>query len=402
MHYFSALAAWGALLLLVLSSAPVQAEYVQTNLVSDIAAPPGGAPLLIDPDLVNPWGMSFSATSPFWVSDTGTSRSTLYTVSGTSSVTKNPTTNVVIPTTGSGLQGPTGQVQNNQGMNFLVGGTPASFIFANLNGQISAWNAGLGPTGPAVVTAMGVPGSIYTGLAIGSNPSGSFLYAANNALGRIDVFNGSFAPTSLAGSFVDPVLPAGLAPFNVQNINGQLYVTYSLPYPSGARTAPLGSGAVAIFDTNGNFIRQLTAGGNLASPWGVALAPDTFGEFGGDLLVGNFSFTRSEINAFDPVTGAYVGTISDASGNPILLPGLWALLFGNGGSGGDRNTLYFTAGIQGETHGLFGGITGVVPEPGTAVLLGLGGLLLFGLRAWKVRKASRTVRGCEPAVGSGE
>jgi uncharacterized protein (TIGR03118 family) len=370
---------------MVSTAAPIQADYMQTNLVSDIANPPGGAPVLIDPDLVNPWGVSFGATSPFWISDTGTNRSTLYTVVGTS-VIKNPTTNVVV--TG----GPTGQVSNNQGTAFQVT-TPtpanASFIFANLNGTISAWAGGLGPTGPAQVKVT-TAGASYTGLAIGSFGGNSYLYAANNSQGKIDVIRGdgtTFTPVSLGpNAFVNPMLPAGLVPFNVQNIGGLLYVTYSLPYTAGATTAPLGSGAVAIFNTDGTFMRQLTAGGNLASPWGVALAPAGFGEFGGDLLVGNFSFVRSEINAFDPVTGAYLGTLSDLGGNAILDPGLWALTFGNGGSGGSLDTLYITAGIQGQQHGLFAAID-AVPEPSTVILLGLGGLILIAPRRW--RKARR-------------
>jgi len=251
-----------------------------------------------------------------------------------------------------------------------------------------------GPTGPAQLKVTGAAGSVYTGLAIGSAGGNSYLYAANNALGRVDIIQGvggTFTPLpNDPTKFATPaaVAAAGLKPFNVQNIGGQIYVTYSLPYPTLARTAPLGSGAVAVFNTDGSFVHLLTLGGsgNIASPWGITLAPPSFGTFANDLLVGNFSFVRSEINAFDPLTGAYLGTLSDSNGNAILDPGLWALTFGNGGSGGSIDTLYITAGIQGETHGLFAAIT-AIPEPSTAILFGIGGLTLVALRCSRTRRA---------------
>jgi hypothetical protein len=158
---------------------------------------------------------------------------------------------------------------------------------------------------------------------------------------------------------VDPQLPAGLVPFSVDDINGDLYVMYAPAGPPTARNmAPEGKGAIAVFDTSGNFIKQLTSGGKLASPWGIVLAPSTFGQFGGDLLVGNFSYVASEINAFDPVSGKYLGTLTDSSGNALLKDanGLWDLTFGIGGNGGDPNTLYFVTGLNAETDGLFGAI----------------------------------------------
>jgi uncharacterized protein (TIGR03118 family) len=347
--------------------------YVQTNLVSDIA----GLATITDPNLVNPWGVSHSGTSPFWVSDQGKSVSTLYNVTS-AGVTKNPLT-VTIPTTAGGPQGPTGQVNNNTSA-FSVNGTPASFIFANLNGTISAWNQSAGTT--AVVEAPST-GGVYTGLAISSGP---FLYAANGAQNRIDVFNGSFAnvtSTVFAGKFVDPDLPAGLVPFNVQNIGGNIFVTYA---PAGGRPnqihVPEGVGAVAEFDANGNFVTQLIAGSKLASPWGITLAPASFGPFGGDLLVANFSFDASEINAFNPSSGVFDGTIPiDDGGNGP--GGLWALIFGNGGNGGLPNTLYFSDGIAGETHGLFAAIG--VPEPSSLALLAAA----FGMFAARRARARR-------------
>jgi uncharacterized protein (TIGR03118 family) len=333
---------------LVLSGGPT--PYLQTNLVSDIH----GLAQISDSGLVNPWGVSFSSTSPFWVSNQGTNTSTLYSVTPTG-VSKVPLT-VNIPTTASGPQGPTGQVSNNTS-SFVLDGMPAHFIFANLNGTISAWNGGTVATVEATT-----PGGSYSGLAIASSTAGSFLYAANDAQGTIDVFDGKFAPHTLGpNAFVDPDLPSGLVPFNVQFLNGDLYVTYAPPGHASQIAAKPGQGAVAAFTTSGRFLSQLKDSNHLASPWGITLAPAGFGTFSGDLLVGNFAFNDSVINAFDPSTGAFRGTLTDASGHAIENPGLWSLNFGNGVSGGDPNTLYFTAGIDGEMHGLFGSLQAIPP-----------------------------------------
>ena len=330
---------------------PTSSPYLQTNLVSDL---PGLAQVQ-DPSLVNPWGVSFGPTGPFWVSNQGTSTATIYSVTP-SGVTKLGLT-VDIPTTASGPQGPTGQVHNGTS-SFLVNGNPAVFIFADLNGTISAWNGG-----QSAATEWTTPGAVYTGLAIATNTSGSFLYAADGAQDRIDVYDGTFTPYTGFGSnaFVDPSLPKGLVPFNIQFLNGNLFVTYAPAGHAAQVNATPGQGAVAVFKTNGQFIEQLIAGGPLASPWGITLAPAGFGTFGGDLLVGNFAFNDGVINAFDPSTGAFRGTLTDASGRPIFNQALWSLTFGNGVNGGDPNTLYFTAGIDGETHGLFGSIQAVPP-----------------------------------------
>jgi uncharacterized protein (TIGR03118 family) len=348
----------GGIIALGLSKSQSNA-YSQTNLVSDGIVPAQ----FTDSDLKNPWGVSESSSGPFWVSDQGTNLATIYSV--TSSGVNKLGLKVAIPPTGTGFPGPTGQVFNATSSFVMSDGSPAAFIFADLNGSIYAWNFGAGPTAQVEWTT---PGAVYTGLAIGDNAQGNFLYAVNNAAGTIDVYDTTFSPVTLGtggfGTFTDPLLPSDvkLAPFNVQNINGELYVTYA-PVGHTAQTAATpGEGAVAIFDTSGNFIRQLTTGGPLASPWGITLAPTTFGRFGGDLLVGNFAFNYSSINAFDPVTGKFVGTLSDANGDPIQNPGLWSLHFGNGGIGGDPNTLYFTAGLNGEKDGLFGSIQ-AIPMP---------------------------------------
>jgi uncharacterized protein (TIGR03118 family) len=355
-------------------SAPdaAQAAFLQTNLVSDIA----GLAQIQDANLRNPWGVSFTATSPFWVSDQGTNLATLYQV--TDATVSKRSLEVAIPTTASGPQGPTGQVSNPTS-SFVVNGAPAVFIFADLNGTISAWNPSLGTSAQIVATTSG---AVYTGLAISDDASGPLLYAANGAQNRIDVFDASFAPVTVPGGFVDadPAL-AGLVPFNVQNIGGDVYVTYAPPGRLAQTTAPEGSGAVAVFDTDGHLIRTLISDGTLAAPWGITLAPAGFDGFGGDLLVGNFSFVASEINAFDPLTGNFLGTIPFDVGSANTPGGLWALTFGNGGNGGDPNVLYFTAGINGEANGLFASIA-AVPEPATLAILtvGLGALVVMRRR----------------------
>jgi uncharacterized protein (TIGR03118 family) len=338
-----------------------QSTYVQTNLVSDVA----GLAQVQDTNLKNPWGVSFGPATPFWVSDQGTNKSTLYTVkNGVASVNGLV---VGIPTNPGPPNGPTGQVFNSttaSAADFKIpvsaggNGNRASFIFDGLNGIISAWNGGAN----AINVATGAPGSVYTGLALGTNGTNNYLFAANGVLKRIDVFDGAFAPVTLGangfGTFTDPLLPSALnlVPFNVQNIGGKIYVTYA-PAGRAAQTgATEGQGAVVVFDTTGHLLEQLIAGSKLASPWGITMAPASFGPFGGDLLVGNFAYNVSEINAFDPKTGKFLGTLMDATGQKIENQALWALTFGNGGNGGDPNTLYFTAGINGENDGLFGQI----------------------------------------------
>jgi uncharacterized protein (TIGR03118 family) len=341
----------------VMDTATLRAEedhFVQTNLVSNLA---GLRATITDPELKNPWGLSHSATSPFWSSNQATNTATLYAVTDSTTVNKvninPPAGDVLIPTTANGPQGPTGNVNNANAESFPVNhggdGGPAHFIFANLNGTISAWDKG--PTAFIQVTT---PGAVYTGLAI--NGAQTRLYAANSAAGTIDVFDSAFSQLGLGPSaFVDPELPAGLFPFNVRDISGDVFVAYAPPGRPNQITAEFGAGAVAIFDEDGNFIKQVVARSRLAAPWGMTMAPPSFGRFSNHLLVGNFSYRHSEINAFDPTNGNFHGTIPIATSGASP-GGLWSLEFGVGGNNGNPDTLYFTDGVDGENDGLFGAI----------------------------------------------
>ena len=344
---------------LTLSALQTQGQdFHQTNLVSDI----DGLAKITDPQLVNPWGVSHSLTSPFWTSNQGTNTATLYNVTQGTSVTKvniNPPTGfVAIPTTASGgPQGPTGQVNNTNTSSFPVAnpddGTSAHFIFANLNGTISAWNSG--PMAFCQINCPdGADGTVYTGLAI--NRAQTRLYAANTSLGRIDVFDSNFAALDLGpDAFFDPTLPAGLVPFNVRDIDGFVYVVYAPAGRPAQTMADLGAGAVAVFAEDGDFIKEIVVGSRLAAPWGITFAPPSFGQFANHLLVGNFSYLHSEINAFDPTNGELRGTIPIDTGDQQA-GGLWAIDFGIGGNNGSPDVLYFSDGINGEADGLFGAI----------------------------------------------
>jgi uncharacterized protein (TIGR03118 family) len=327
------------------------AHFVQVNLVSDLP----GLATVTDANLKNPWGLAHSPTSPFWSANQRTGTATLYKVTDKTDISSVPLV-VAIPATAAGPQGPTGQVNNGNTSCFPVNnggnGKSAHFIFDDLNGTISAWNAGT----TAFIQAT-TPGAVYTGLAV--NGAQTRLYAANSAgsTGSVNVFDCSFTPVNLGpGAFVDPDLPAGLVPFNVQDIRGDIYVTYAPAGLQNMRFAPFGAGAVAVFDKDGNFLRQPVAGSRLAAPWGITLAPAGFGRFSNHLLVGNFSYLHSEINAFDPTNGKFHGTIPIAVGKGNRPGGLWSLEFGVGGSNGNPDTLYFTDGINMEADGLFGAI----------------------------------------------
>jgi uncharacterized protein (TIGR03118 family) len=273
-------------------------------------------------------------------------------------------------------------VFSNVGGSFLVGAAPATFIFDNLNGTISGWNAGAGTT---AVVEHTTAGAIYTGLAQATNGSGTFLYAANSAPGGgINVFSSTWAPTLLSGSFTDPSLPAGLVPFNIQNIGGNLYVTYASLGPGGT---PLPGGVVSEFDANGNFIKRIATGGPLSAPWGIVLAPSNFGSFSNDFLIGNFG--NGEILAYDATSDLFLGTLNDTNGQPLVNDHLWALETRAVGSGFDPNAVYFSAGINSEADGLFGQINAITPEPGTIFGTATG---LIALALSRIKRTLRSSR----------
>ena len=327
--------------------------------------------------------------SPFWISDNGMGVSTLYSVpgSGPPSVMKVPLTVTIDPAAGAASSAPTGQVFNvSPGTGFTIAGKKAVFLFDSEDGAISGWNPAFG-TGSTAIVAVdhGSPdpslNAVYKGLAI-STLNGGTLYATNFRAGTVEAYDTNFNPT-LTGEFVDPNLPAGFAPFNDKVLNGELYVTYAKQDAAKHDdVAGLGNGFVDIFNLDGTLNKRLVSNGLLDSPWGLAIAPSSFREFAGDLLVGNFG--NGWINAYDPTTGMFEGTLDGSNGNPLSIDGLWALTIGNGGSGGSLNTLYFTAGPDGESHGLFGALT-VVPEPSTwaMMLIGFVGLSFAGYRRAK-------------------
>jgi len=315
--------------------------YKKRNLVSDI----DGVARITDPNLVNPWGLAFGPATPAWVADNGKDVSTLYTGGVHRSI---PVTLPVVVSIDGGK--PTGTVFNPTG-GFKVNGAPAKFIFDSEAGTVTAWNSGTEAT-----TVAKTSGAIYKGLTL----AGNLLYAANFHANSIDVFNDAFGPTTVPGGFTDPNLPAGFAPFNVQEIAGRILVAYAMQDKDAEdEVAGQGLGYIDVYDTAGHLIRRLISQGALNAPWGLALAPKHFGAFSGDLLVGNFG--DGAINAYNPRTGAFEGTLRNKDGNQIKVNGLWALRFGNGVIGTPQ-TLLFTAGIGDEDHGLFGEI--VVPHSG--------------------------------------
>jgi uncharacterized protein (TIGR03118 family) len=338
------------------NSEPRTDIYIPHELVSDL---PGVADHL-DPNLSNPWGITYSPTGPFWIADNHTGVATVYDDKGRALPQGNPLV-VTIPPPSGGMPpaAPTGTVFNGTA-DFQVGaGLPAFFLFATEDGTISGWNPSVNATNAILKVDKSGTGAVYKGLALANNGTANFLYATNFNAGTVDVFDKNFAP-AMAGTFQDATIPAGFAPFGIRNIGGNLFVTYALQNAAKHDdVAGPGNGYVNIFTPNGVLVKRLISQGALNSPWGLAAAPGDFGELSNSLLVGNFG--DGTIHGYDPSTGALVGQILIPSGRPFVLQGLWGLTFGNGAQAGDYNVLYFTAGIPGpmgmvEDHGLFGSL----------------------------------------------
>ena len=328
-------------------------EFRQTNLVSDRTDQ--GA-MLVDPALKNPWGLALSATSPIWVSDNNAAVATLYSIgAGGASVTKVGLT-VAVPggRAGDGPS-PTGQVFNG-GAGFVVtsatGSGPARFIFDSESGQITGWNPAAGATVAQLVFSS--PTAVYKGLTIATSDAGTFLYASNFHDGTVDVFDSTFHQVQMPGGFTDRSIPKGYAPFGIQELNGLIYVTYAKQNAEKHDdVAGAGHGFIDVFTVNGFRVERLASRDALNSPWGLTIAPSTFGRFAGALLVGDFGDGR--INAYDPFSGHFLGQLKDGRDKPISIDGLWGLTFGTASTGG-TGTLLFSAGINGEQDGLFGAI----------------------------------------------
>ena len=316
--------------------------YTVTPLVSD---QPGLAPHT-DGNLVNAWGLTAGPMTPWWVSDNGTSKSTLYGGDGAPR-------GLVVTVAG----GPTGTVFNSTSAFLLPTGGKALFLFDGEDGVVRGWNGAQGTTAIVVKDRSDV-GAIYKGLAIADTAAGPRLYAADFHNARIDVFDGSFGLVPDSG-FVDPGLPAGYAPFNVQTIGDRVFVAYAKQDEDAEdEIAGQGLGFVDAYDTQGNLLDRVAQHGQLNAPWGLALAPESFGRFGGDLLVGNFG--DGNINAYEELANgqfAHRGELRSSDGGILTIDGLWALEFGLGGRSGPTDTLFFTAGPDDESHGLFGSIT---------------------------------------------
>jgi uncharacterized protein (TIGR03118 family) len=328
--------------------------YLVHNLVSDL---PGIADHQ-DKNLVNPWGNVFNAASPFWIGNEGTGTSTLYDGTGTASATI-----VSVPAAnGATTPGPvTGVAINSVTTAFLIAtGKQSQFIFCSLDGLITGWNSTVDATHSKILVDNSKSGAVYTGCVVGGTATAPVLFAANFNSGKVEAYDANMTPVTSA-TFANPAIPAGFAPYNIELIGGKLYVAYAKQDTAKkVSVAGAGNGYVAIYDFTGTLQSTLVSTGALNAPWGMALAPAGFGDFAGDLLVGNFG--DGHINAFNATTGALVGTLQDQTSAQIKLAGLWSLHFGNGGRS-DASTLYITAGIGGGpnndpvlSHGLLASI----------------------------------------------
>jgi len=331
-------------------------HYTVTPLASDV---PGMAPVT-DANLQNTWGLARGDSTPWWIANNGTASTSVYTGSGTRiDVGGLPAQGVPGDPTGAVFSGITGPPAE-----FQVGTTAdpktlsaSNFIFDSEDGTISAWR--IGSTAALVTVDMSSSGAVFKGLAISNGASGPRLYATDFANGQVDVFDGGWNQVNTPGAFVDPRLPAHFSPFGIQTIGDRVFVTYGKQQPGSEDEAHgRGLGIVDVYDLDGKFLGRVAQHGQLNAPWGLAWAPASFGRFGGDLLVGNFG--DGQINAYQEIPNGHFehrGTLHVATHGKLSIDGLWALEFGNTGPNGDPQTLFFTAGIDDEAHGLFGTIT---------------------------------------------
>jgi uncharacterized protein (TIGR03118 family) len=308
----------------------------------------------LDARLVNAWGIAFNPTGFVWVANNGSATSTLYDGNGV------PQTLVVaIPPGSAGTSNPTGIVFNS-GATFQVSQNGVSggsaFIFASENGTLSGWSPAVNRNNAIVAVDTGANGAVYKGLATATFAGASYLYAADFRNGRIDVYDTTWNRVTLpGGSFSDPNLPAGYAPFGIQAIGGRIYIAYAQrPAGSTEETKGAGLGIVDVFDAGGALVKRLASGGALNAPWGLAMAPANFGGASNMLLVANFG--DGKINAYNADTGAFAGTLSRSGGAPIVIDGLWGIAFGNGVNNQPTSTLFYTAGPGDEAHGVYGRI----------------------------------------------
>ncbi|SMG55485.1 TIGR03118 family protein [Paraburkholderia susongensis] len=341
------------------SNSPVQSSFAATPLVSDGAVSAAHT----DANLKNPWGVAFNPQGFAWVADNGTNVATLYDGNGV------PQSLVVtIPDGKNGSASPTGIVFNGtQSFTVTENGKSgvAAFIFTGEGGTITAWAPTVGPTNAFVMYDDGTGGAVYKGLALATMNGNNFLYATDFHNNKIDVFNTSFAKVAMSGSFTDPAIPAGFAPFGIQAIGSNLFVTYAMQ--DAARhddVAGAGLGMVDVYDTAGNLKQHFATGGPLNAPWGIAQAPGNFGSMSGAILIGNFG--DGTINAFNASSGLSMGPLDEVNGSPIIEHGVWGIAFGNDLSNQPSNTLFFAAGPNNEANGVYGRIDlNTMPSSGT-------------------------------------
>ncbi len=338
---------WAMVILagVLVSTQVASAQYRVQNLVSNQA----GKAKNTDKNLVNAWGIAYAPGGAFWVSDAGTGLSTLY-----NGVGMPQSLVVTVPTaTGSGVGTPTGIVSNStSSFPIFKGGIswPALFVFVTLDGTISGWTPLADPTNAIIAVNNSSSNASYTGLAISTTYNGNqpAIFAADNANNKVDIYNGSF---QLVGTFTDSTIPPGFTVFNVQNVLGQLYVTF-------ASNTNGSGGYVDLLDGSGTFVKRFASGSPLNQPWGVAMAPSNFGTLSRTVLIGN-NTANGQINAFNATTGKFVGRVKDTNGNPVAIDQLWAITFGGGNSmDGKTNQLFYTAGPNNYANGLLGVVSG--------------------------------------------